>query len=297
MTTCIAAISNLLGAIMLVSDTMLSDDESSVDVAAVKFSILCSRPSPWICLYSGSEGAFNLLTDRMRKEIAQKSLPLSLSDIQMVAKGAYAWAISHAIEIEAAQVSGLSGAPLSNFVTTSTMERVEMWRERVLQRMYQYPTELLLCGFDERGDPHLVSVDHTCDAVPRDSYGFYALGAGAKVATGWLSAHEGFQRANSIDKIVYRLLEAKYASENARAAGPSTWIGAICSGGTSDDLILVDGSQHDTIRGAWRARRNQKLPGEALKSIRSILPNAIANAEHRISVLRGFSNRKLIGGK
>lgn len=203
MTTCIAAASMKLGAIVLVTDTMLSDDESSVDAAAIKYAVLSRHPHPpWICLYTGSPIVFSTLTDHIRRELATINAgALSGADVIAAAKSAYNSIINQGVASEAAQLRGLNGQQLSDFLANgATSAEVKEWRSATIDAMFNNPTELLLCGFEQL-DPHLISVDYRGRCEIRDSYGFHAIGVGATIVNGWLFAHQDFRSADSIDRI------------------------------------------------------------------------------------------------
>jgi hypothetical protein len=99
---------------------------------------------------------------------------------------------------------------------------IQIWNALSRSRL---DCELLVTGFDSRGDGHILTVG---DEAARcfDRLDFAAIGSGALIAMGILSAYDHDAHCDW-RLTAYRVFAAKKASERATGVGPSTTIARI----------------------------------------------------------------------
>ena len=78
-------------------------------------------------------------------------------------------------------------------------------------------------GYDERGGPHIFTVDNPGKCEYYDKIGFWAIGSGQHQAVASLFLTE-YDRFKPLEECVARVLAAKLAAESASGVGKKTWL-------------------------------------------------------------------------
>jgi hypothetical protein len=266
MTVCIAAMSSIVGAVVTVTDFMLSDDISSVESRQIKMETLANT---WHCLYSGDPSLFAELSGHIERELRAATEIPSCGDVVLAVERAYETSLEHRIERRVLAPFGMTRSEfMQNGLTRFDDETFRRIIGQMEDRSHFLPgTELLISGFDSKGKPHIISADVYGDCTIRDGVGFHAIGAGSLAALGWLLTNSRFRFSKSIAEIGYRLCEAKFIAEMAPGVGRYSLLAAFFPDGTGAHLLMIDPS--DPVRKAWEARRNRKGAPSAIKKIHS----------------------------
>jgi hypothetical protein len=264
MTVCIAAMSTIIGAVVTVTDFMLSDDISSVEARQIKMETVANT---WHCLYSGDPSMFAELSGHIESDLrAMQGIP-SCADVVLAVERAYEASLEHRIE---RRILAPFGMTRSEFMQEGLTRFDGETFRRIIGQMEDHNlfvpgTELLITGFDSNGKPHIISADVLGDCTIRDGVGFHAIGAGSKAALGWLLTNSKFRFSKNIAEIGYRLCEAKFVAEMAPGVGHYSLLAAFFPDGTGAHLLMIDPS--DAVRKSWENRRNRKGTPSAIKKI------------------------------
>jgi CubicO group peptidase (beta-lactamase class C family) len=271
MTVCIAAIASRLGAIVTVSDTLLSDDFSSVNTGPKLTSLVRGR---WSCLYAGNPTVFRDLTTRIVDDLKQSNSAATYQDVMDAVERAYDAVLEHSIE---RQILAPLGMTRKEFIDCGAKKLGEnLFREITTEiRLINLATELLVFGFDEHHVAHIFSSDFTGRCTLHDDVRYHAIGAGSWAALGWLSTQKAVAFSPSIPDIVYKLCEAKFAAETARSVGPRTVVLVSFKNGSVAPIVLHGAPIQNAVRTAWESRIHQPSSPEALELIERALLNAI----------------------
>jgi hypothetical protein len=138
--------------------------------------------------------------------------------------------------------------------------------------------DYLLCGFDERGLPHIVQLPAQQTLVNCDRWGYGALGSGASIAEHHLSVC-GYSRALSARAAVYHLCAAKFFAESG-FVGPTTRIAVLMK---DQRLLTMD---DEPVRALWSREGRPCIP----KNLESKLPQ-FSVGPSTPSVVRGLGRR------
>jgi hypothetical protein len=260
MTVCIGYISPKHHAIISVTDTMLSDDVSSSDLAAVKLYTLV-KSGAWLCMYAGLPTEFWELL----QHLGRFKEPQTLKAAIRAAEHAYVDLTTHLIERAILAPFGLT---LGKFVKDGAATFGETYFRELSEqcRVVVPETDILVTGFSSDGAPHIFETNRKRVCTIYDQLGFWAIGAGAWAALGSLYSHgEEMRRYDHLNKIVYRLCEAKFIAETARSVGSGmTLVNVSNFDGSGFQLFIAE---KDPIRAAWTKQRDSPIPAEALEEI------------------------------
>jgi hypothetical protein len=214
MTVCIAAYIPLPPTIVVVSDTMLSNDGLSADGIGIK-----STPvddSSWFAMYAGLPEEFSAVTRRMRATLTGRDN--SFDDVLAAAENAYRDEIRRLGDTKYLAPLGMSREEF--------MASRELIGEAAFTRVFEsisavsLQTQLLICGFDADGG-HIASVGMDGLYSIHDTTGFHAIGEGQWLALATLYASPKF-RFNVLEPVIYQLYGAKLAAQRARSVGDET---------------------------------------------------------------------------
>jgi hypothetical protein len=122
----------------------------------------------------------------------------------------------------------------------------------------------LIYGFDEKGLPHIFDVSNPSVVTNHDLLGYAAIGSGETMAMASLRRK---QLPYDLNKVVYRLLEAKFSAETASGVGESTTLFTMGSDGK--DKSIGYGSIGE-IKKIWR-RELEREPDDALDIISKLV--------------------------
>jgi hypothetical protein len=273
MTVCIAATSPSLGAVVAVVDTMFSSDERSVESGPLKFEILRGR---WICMFAGDLTAFRSVMQLMRDQLATS--PLNVADIVNAAKSAYDECRKRRFECEV-----LHGCLMTHdeFMTSG----LDQLGERVFaEKLYAMEhlglgLHLLLTGFDDSKNSHIISVNDFGVSTLRDDLSFHAIGTGDFAALGSLHRNDDFRFEKDIVRVAHRLMEAKYCAETSGAVGKKAFIIGLLDNG--ECFFSVRDVQ--AVRDAWERHRRQEPERDVLEAIDNeiIMPSRLTGDASR----------------
>lgn len=277
MTVCIAAIP-VAGprdtCIVTVSDMMLSNDVSSVEVATFKCKPL-GASKHWWCMYSGDPSEYEELERRTNSHLSKLSpQALDVAAVMAAVESAYDETICHHIE---AKILRPFRMRVDQFFASGLKKFGESYFRELSQecRNVSLGTDLLVVGFDSSG-PHVFAAEkdfasgaHFCTSY--DQIGFHAIGAGASAAIGNLLSHQFF-RMKTRDEVVYHICEAALAARTARSVGEIANVIVFNPDGTESDFPF--GGDNDVIQEAYEARRDAPIPENALQTIKIFLNGA-----------------------
>jgi hypothetical protein len=129
---------------------------------------------------------------------------------------------------------------------------------------YQPPI-LLVAGFDTDGPGHIFSVDHPGVESGHDIVGFHAIGTGSYYALTMLHSHcRDVSHSDPLDRVVYRVAEAKFMAENDAHVGKST---TLIRWENNDNPRFV---LEKNIRKLWNRVGRPRIPkgiGDKIKEI------------------------------
>lgn len=133
-------------------------------------------------------------------------------------------------------------------------------------RDFSLGINLLVCGFDSIGFPHIFEITEPGEVIDHDLAGYAAMGSGAQMAMGVLSPRP-IRRLPWRD-MVYRLCEAKFTSETATGVGRSTAVHVTFYHGIREFLRPIHLEQ---LRHIWETQRAISVPIEAAEIIQKAL--------------------------
>jgi hypothetical protein len=220
MTVCIAAVCPTLNAIVMVSDTMLSDDTFSREFGAIKFAELDQRKF-WMCLFAGFPASYSEVHRKAKTKIDAMANTATLDDVKAAIERTYADIIDRRVcellrpmNMTRTQFrdSGLEKLGVDEFANTLTAIKGT-----------HLGLDLIVVGFDQNGKAHIFAVDSYGACYERDTEGFVAIGMGAAMATATLNLRDDFRLSGSTEAVIYDLCEAKVAAQAARSVGDTTF--------------------------------------------------------------------------
>ena len=277
MTICIAATSVKHKAIVTVSDMMLSDDFSSVDVGTVKSYQLPSFGNAlWHCMYSGTPSTWeDLIRFIFEYARTKPDAPATLQGMLDALECAYSTVIAHRIQAEVLAPFGISR---DEFFATGLERFGERYFRELSEecRKIRLDVDLIVAGFingKARVPLMFAAQKETSTCINLNTMNFHAIGAGAWAAFASLYTHKYWATA-SVSQIVYRLCEAKFLSEMARSVGSVTMVRVLFDDDSKSTFTVTN--DNDVIRQEWLRYRGRALPENVLNSI-----------DERISLDRG----------
>jgi hypothetical protein len=266
MTVCIAGIWGRKGegsAVTTISDLMMSDEQSSLDLAATKVVLLDEQR--WMGMYAGYQGEFDELVQHIN-DYTKDNHTATVGDMITVVERAYHATLRHRIE---ATILHQFGMTLDRFLSDGLEKFGETYFRELAEeiRGIETGTDLLVAGYSSDGSPHVFRSDRRGQCLLLDAYQFGAVGTGSVTASGVLLSRSDFRHRSTKEKFAYRMCEAKFAAEGADGVGKETMVRILYHDGTSAGAILMTG----TIRAAWDATRNPEIPDEVVDELEFIL--------------------------
>jgi len=261
MTICIGAICNWDGkeeAIVTVSDYMVSTGHYSADHIATKIDPV--HPD-WNAMFSADDlGRVVPVLDRVRSDL--KDVPAGLDKVCN--------AFSRAVREELALVAQESvlapfGLSLEEFRRTGLRDFGPSEFSRLLQRIetLSLRCEFLVCGFGERGEPHIFTLSEMGIISVLDHVGFWAIGSGQQSALSTFFFHS-YNKLHGVAPAIYHACEAKFMAETATGVGELTFLAVHLPHRRSVTCLepLVD-----SVRELWEAEGKPRVPKNALGMI------------------------------
>jgi ATP-dependent protease HslVU (ClpYQ) peptidase subunit len=133
--------------------------------------------------------------------------------------------------------------------------------------------QFLVCGFDGKGEGHVLVVDGKHPPGRYDSIGIWAIGSGAPSALSALMFHSeyhGLNRYSQLPKAVYCALDAKFMAESATDVGKKgTFVMVLDETGTGVQYIRE--AHFAAIRELWETQGAPRIPPDALTEISNSL--------------------------
>jgi hypothetical protein len=200
--------------IYTVSDRRLSfgPDVSAADNALLKDHIICKG---WGTLFAANDTSFALpIIHHAAYIIHERKLIATETNVRHAMCEAYAVVLEDYVARVILRKFGFKS--LDDFRNSQAQLGRNFSRTiaRRIDRAHLFNTEFLVYGFDaERKTTHLFHVEHPGLASSLDHMGYYAIGAGAKVAMNFL--HLRTFAGLTDEGLLYRLVEAKFAAETA----------------------------------------------------------------------------------
>ena len=259
MTVCIAILPRFTDKIVLVSDMLLSSDEASAD-GTMKFATI-GPFTEWYVMFAGDPSRFLTLMDAVRGVLGDvKNTRLTLSTVTAAFEQAYCLEMLRVIESDILQPYGLAHEELilkgkdllGEIRFNQVMDRVEA---------VDLGVEVLVAGLDAFAQTQLFSVSSR-GIVSRAALPYHAIGAGAPIALGSLYPLSYFPMLD-LAETVYRACAAKFAAENARSVGESTY--AVVISPLAHAWTLVN--EIDQLREIWKAKGQPPVPPGARRLI------------------------------
>jgi len=147
---------------------------------------------------------------------------------------------------------------------------------------FQIDCHMLVCGFDDLGDPHMFLIADPGIAQNYDAIGFHATGIGADVALGRLLWDEVSPK-DDLEKVLYHAFEAKANAEIVSGVGYE-W----------DAEILISGNRVHTVPDKIKKIMDQLFATNTAGPFGSVDDEDVAPATWK-SILKKYSVAVLAG--
>lgn len=259
MTVCIAVIPLHVHKIVLVSDLLLSSDEASVD-GVMKFAMIAPQ-TEWYVMFSGDPARFLLLMDRVRAVLGDvRNKRLLVETVRSAFETAYKLELISLIEVAVLRSYGLTHKEFSR-KGKALLGEVRFNRVADQIEALDLGVEVMVAGLDVWATMHLFSISPRGILSPV-ALPYHAIGAGAPIALGTLYSLKHFPGPD-LAETVYRTCAAKFAAENARSVGESTYATIIAPLNGTWTLVM----EIDRLRELWRTKGQPPVPPEARRLI------------------------------
>ena len=259
MTVCIGVLPRFTDKIILISDLLLSSDEASVD-GVMKFATIAPL-TEWYVMFAGDPSRFLTLMDAVREVLGDvKNTRLTVGTVTAAFERAYCLELLRVIEADVLRPYGL---PHEEFIRKGKDLLGEVRFNQVMDRVeaVDLGVELLVAGLDATAQPQLFSVSSRGIVSPA-ALPYHAIGAGAPIALGSLYPVACFPTPE-LAETVYRTCAAKFAAENARSVGESTY--AVVISPLAHTWTLVN--KLEQLRELWKTKGQPPLPAGARRLI------------------------------
>jgi len=241
LTVCVAAFAAKERAIVLISDTAITKGNMVSDTSILKMSQI--GDTPWHALMSGTISLCEEILTRSEsilKEKGHESDPDSHVSMMSLVSRVYAQIYEEHLVARVLTPRLLTKTDL--YTRPNILLRLPKYiyehvdKERAdFERSY-WSANLLVCGFDVHGKPHIFGVDWPGKAYGEDKSGYAAIGVGADSAEGRLMWLES-DREDNLDRVLWESFDAKVQAEIMQGVGYS-W----------DAHILLKSSPKDAKR-------------------------------------------------
>lgn len=261
MTLCIAAISQK--SIVCVSDTMVSTDEFSADLMALKSRRL--HPD-WSVFIAGNDLTRVIpLLSKIKNALAAKwQSSVTLAEIETLSKRTFHEELTqkatdlvlarYDLDMTAFVESGLKRFGSSQFATMK----------------YEIDNTKLDClfmfyGFDENKNPHIFTIGDPGEVCNHDLYGFWAIGNGVNRALSAMFFHP-YTKTSDIWMALYCLCEAKFMAYSAGKIGEETLMTV-----SYPDRTASASMSYGEIKQLWEQQGAPRIPATAESLITKLL--------------------------
>ncbi len=271
-TICIVAYAHQSNCIVSASDRRLSfgDAVESADDAALK---LRGIGRQWYCLYAANDiSAVSGVIQGARERLEALKLPkeqrYSVRAVREAFEGSYRTMVHDRIVGDFLCLYGFK--TLDDFLSRGLAAFGQKKFDSLIDEIdkFNLGVSLLVYGFEDPAEfgAHLFSVYSPGITYSLDIERIGTIGSGAQIAQAALATYVG--GFASITDAVYRVCEAKFASESASDVGRSTTV--VISRGESRNMLIMKNAEVEALRTIWKAERAKGLPEEA----KSLLENS-----------------------
>src|SRR5437868_3396992 len=136
-------------------------------------------------MYSGDPTMYSALVGHIRSKLNSSPKRWSLHEVMSVVEDAYGAVIDRKVElripIRPFGITSLQDLTSAKYAAGHALiaEIKELFvneRAAVVNELYDDPTYLLVCGFDENNEPHIFSADPVGNCTLHDAHTFHAIG-------------------------------------------------------------------------------------------------------------------------
>jgi hypothetical protein len=263
-TICIAAATKsgmADGHIVTVSDRMISATDDSVQATEALKARKISKT--WALMFEGDGNLFLPIVAEIKKKFGDFDKVHDFATVQSTVCEVYRTMLDIQCSSEYLSRYGLASISefrkfgLSNF--GEKFYDICKWIDG-----YDLRINILIYGFDQNGLPHIFDISNPGVVTNHDLLGYAAIGSGETMAMASLRRK---QLPYDLNKVVYRLLEAKFSAETASGVGESTTLFTMRSDGK--DKSIGYGSIGE-IKKIWK-RELEREPDDALDIISKLV--------------------------
>jgi hypothetical protein len=249
MTIAMAAVTNPEGIIVCVSDRMISygDFFPAEDNAIVKAIYLYDQ---WTCAFATNSLPYVLpIIEETRKRFkGQEPLKLQWDGTEAAAVMAEAYSDFFQKEFVARYLSRFGYKTMDEFRQSGRHDLGEHFTELSIELgRFDLQTSFLLFGHDRLKQPKLYQIDSPGRVVDCNALKMAVIGSGHDMAMASLRWPPPL--THLLEDTIYRLLEAKFASETATGVGKTTTVALRNREGR---VSILTRDEVDAIREIWR---------------------------------------------
>jgi hypothetical protein len=251
--------------IVTASDRRLSYGESlpSTDDAILKNMKIAFR---WGVLFAATDvTAFQPVHEELIKKMGFANLAnFDVDHVRESAAAAYEKEFNKRFSQE--NLVQLGYKNISEFRVTGLQELGKSTYDDLIKKLMTFDIglELLIYGFDSTKRPHIIEVTNPGKVADYDNIGYAAIGSGSIMARASLNRKA---MRGDLDQIIFRVLDAKFLSENIRDVGKATHLFTLNSAGKFGMTRNVD-----KVRTIWDKINERPEPKSALEVIRTMHP-------------------------
>lgn len=210
MTVCVAALASYTkqsSAVVCVADKLVSYGES-ITGETDQSKIIELNPSGMVCMTSGNEEG---LTRYVASLLATEDFGKTAREVSKNSEEQYKTCLEELLKLNFLTprllttdqfVAGISGPQINEYMK-SVAEEVSN---------YNMESDLIISGYEERGEPFILGISHPGIVLDLTRTGFHAVGAGARHAIGKLATQE-HTRKDSLPNAMYDVIDAKISAE------------------------------------------------------------------------------------
>jgi hypothetical protein len=268
MTICIAAKSRRDESIVAICDKMLSyDDLVPATEGAAEKALWVHRH--WYAMMADDPTLAIPIIRRVQKHLEDESTGRlsSLEEMTSAFRAAFQEQLQQEVEDRFLRVYGMN---LTAFKRDGfqTFGAQEFSRLNSVIASFNLPIQFLVFGIGSDRFGHIFEVNSSTGALiaEQDVTGYTAIGSGQYMAMGSLAARP--LPKLSVDHLIYRLCEGKFAAETAHGVGKETALMVLYRNGS---FGMVPPSLIDTLRGFWEKERKAEVPEDATEVIKKVL--------------------------
>lgn len=263
-TICIAAVTKsgmANGHIVTASDRMISAPDDSVQATETLKARKISKT--WALMFEGDANLFLPVIAEIKKKLGEFDKVYDFTTVQSIICEVYKTTFD----------KECSDIYLSRYGLKSISEFRKCGLSQFGKKFYDICKDIdgyylginvLIYGFDEYGLPHIFDVSSPGVLTNHDLLGYAVIGSGTQMAMASLRRK---RLPYDLNKVVYRLLEAKFSAETASGVGESTTL--FTMGADGKDKSIGYGSI-DGIKKIWR-RELEREPSDALDTISKLV--------------------------